>query len=389
MERIKKLLEQRAELVAQARKYNDDHSADWNEERQAAYDKMMADVNKLTEEVRRLEELEKLENESRQAQPPIVPPVVPIVGQQVRTTASPEYRSAWESWLRGRGDSELRSMNITVDPQGGYLVPDELHGTMLRALNDYLAMRNYATVITTQSDLAIVYDNDDGTASWVAEEGLRNEDDTTLSLKKLTGHTEAALMKVSRALLQDSTFPIGTFVSEGFGRRFAKLELPAFTTGNGVGRPTGFTVDAEIGKTTAAKNAIDPDEVFDLYYSLKSEYRGNAIWMMNDTTLCEVAKMKDGAGRYIWQLALAPGQPDTVLGKPVIPNSEMDEIAASAKVMAFGDFSYYWIVDRGTPIVQRLVELYAANGQDGFLQEKRVDGKLMVPEAIKLMVMAD
>ncbi len=390
---LKELFEKRAALVAQARKFNEDHSKDWNEERKTEYDAIMAEARAIGEEIKRKEELEAIEQETRaaaQSQGRLVLPPEPGNGSEPRASAtgSEEYRNAYVSYIRTGRDDELRSMNITVDPSGGYLVPDQMHSSMIGALTNYLPMRNYATVIPTQSNLDIVYDNDDGVAYWVAEEGTRQASDSTVGLRKLTGHAEQALQKVSRALLQDSTFDIASFVAQGFGRRFAKLELPAFTTGNGIGKPTGFTVDAQTGKTTAANNVIDPDEVIDLYFSLKSEYRGKAIWMMNDAILCEVAKMKDGAGRYIWQLSLAPGKPDTILGRPVIANSEMATLAGSAKVMAFGDFSYYWIVDRGTPIIQRLIELYAANGQDGFLQEKRVDGRLMVPEAIKLMKMA-
>lgn len=388
---LRELYEKRAGIATQARAYNETHRDDWDEERQAAFDAMMADVNKLTDEIRRLEALEGIEMEGRQSNGRNVPPMPPAPDEDEPDsrafTQTPEYREAYTRYLRTGNDSELRSMNITVDPSGGYLVPDQMHNTMVGALNDYLPMRNYATVLSVQSNLDVVYDNDDGVAYWGTEEGPRVESDNTFGLKKLGGHSERALQKVSRALIQDSAFDIASFVATGFGKRFAKLELSAFTTGDGIGKPTGFTVDAQVGKTTAVNNKIDPDEVMDLYFSLKAEYRGNAIWQMNDAVLCEVAKLKDGAGRYIWQLALAPGKPDTILGRPVVANSAMATVAGSAKVMAFGDFSYYWIVDRGTPIVQRLVELYAANGQDGFLQEKRVDGRLMVPEAIKLMVM--
>ena len=142
---------------------------------------------------------------------------------------------------------------------------------------------------------------------------------------------------------------------------------------------------AETGITAASATAITADELIDLFYSLKSPYRRNAVWVLNDSTIKAIRKLKDSNGQYLWQPSLTAGTPDTILGRPVRTSAYMPAIAASAKTIAFGDFSYYWIADRQGRSFKRLNELYAANGQVGFLASQRVDGKLILSEAIKVL----
>ena len=133
--------------------------------------------------------------------------------------------------------------------------------------------------------------------------------------------------------------------------------------------------------------AITADEIIDLFYSLKAPYRKNAIWILNDDTIKAIRKLKNGAGDYLWQPALKDGDVPTILGRPYFTSQFAPTIAAGAKVMAFGDFSFYWIGDRQGISFKRLNEIYAGNGQIGFLASKRLDGKLTLPEAIKVLQM--
>ena len=137
--------------------------------------------------------------------------------------------------------------------------------------------------------------------------------------------------------------------------------------------------------TAASATAITADELIDLFYSLKAPYRRNAAWVLNDSTIKAIRKLKDNQGQYLWQPSLTAGAPDLLLGKPVRTSAYMPAIAADAKTIAFGDFSYYWIADRQGRSFKRLNELYAATGQVGFLASQRVDGKLILPEAIKVL----
>ena len=250
-------------------------------------------------------------------------------------------------------------------------------------------IRSHAHVFTTSSGShKIPVVTSKGSASWVDEEGQIPDSDDVFGQKLIGAHKVATRIKVSEELLNDSAFDLeGYFVSE-FGRRIGNKEEEAFFTGNGSGKPTGIldgTAGADIGVTTTSASAITADEIIDLFYSLNVPYRKDAIWILNDSTLKAVRKLKDGTGQYLWQPALHEGSFDTLLGKRIFVSPYMPEIASGAKTVAFGDFKFYWIGDRQGITFRRLNELYAENGQVGFIASKRVDGKLILPEAIKVL----
>ena len=164
----------------------------------------------------------------------------------------------------------------------------------------------------------------------------------------------------------------------------------AFFTGNGTGKPTGLlhtTGGAEVGVTTKSTTALTFDEVMDLFYSLRAPYRRSAVFLTNDATMKALRQLKNGNGDYIWQPSVTAGTPDTILNRPVYTSTFMPTIEAGAKAMVFGDMNYYWIADREGRKFQRLNELYAPTGQVGFLASQRVDGKLILPEAVKVLQM--
>ncbi|NCC94253.1 MAG: phage major capsid protein [Opitutae bacterium] len=127
------------------------------------------------------------------------------------------------------------------------------------------------------------------------------------------------------------------------------------------------------------------DEIMDLFYALKSPYRKKAVFLMNDLTVKALRKLKDASGQYLWQPSLTAGTPDTLLNRPVYTSGYVPTIAAGARAVAFGDFSYYWVADRQGRSFKRLNELFAATGQVGFIASQRVDGKLILPEAVKVL----
>ena len=195
-------------------------------------------------------------------------------------------------------------------------------------------------------------------------------------------------IKVSEELINDSVFDLENYISKEFARRIGSREEEAFFTGDGNGKPLGFLAangGAEVGVTAASATAITADEIIDLYYSLKTPYRKNAVWILNDATVKAVRKLKDSTGQYLWQPALTEGTPDKLLGRPVYTSAYMPTAAAGAKTIAFGDFKYYWIADRQGRSFRRLNELYATTGQVGFLGSQRVDGKLILSEAVKVL----
>jgi HK97 family phage major capsid protein len=185
-------------------------------------------------------------------------------------------------------------------------------------------------------------------------------------------------------------FDIASYIAKEFARRIGAAEEQAFFSGNGTGKPLGILANAggaETGVTAASTSAITMDEVMDLFYSLRAPYRRNSVFMMNDSTVKALRKLKNGSGDYIWQPSVTAGTPDTLLNRPVYTSSFMPEIAAAAKSILFGDLGYYWVADREGRKFQRLNELYAATGQVGFLASQRVDGKLILAEAVKVLSM--
>ena len=228
-----------------------------------------------------------------------------------------------------------------------------------------------------------------GTASWIDEEGAYTESDDSFGQVSIGAYKLGTMIKVSEELLNDSVFDLESYIAREFARRIGTKEEEAFFTGDGTGKPLGILAasgGAETGVTAASATAVTADELIDLFYSLKSPYRKNAVWVLNDSTIKAIRKLKDNNGQYLWQPSLVAGTPDTILGRPVKTSAYMPAIAAGAKTIAFGDFSYYWIADRQGRSFKRLNELYAANGQVGFLGSQRVDGKMILPEAVKVLV---
>ena len=278
-----------------------------------------------------------------------------------------------------------------TDSEGGYIVPDEFENTLVEALEEENIFRKLAHVINTASgDRKIPVVASKGTASWVDEEGSITDSDDSFSQVSIGAYKLGTLIKVSNELLNDSVFDLEAYISKEFARRIGNKEEDAFFNGDGTGKPIGIfntTGGAEVGVTIADSSKITADEVIDLFYSLKAPYRKNAVWVLNDSTVKAIRKLKDANGNYLWQPALTANTPDTLLGRPVYTSSFVPTIAASAKTIAFGDFSYYWIADRQGRIFKKLSELYAANDQTGFVATQRVDGKLILPEAIKVLEM--
>ncbi|MEA4926398.1 MAG: phage major capsid protein [Syntrophomonadaceae bacterium] len=360
----------------------------------ATYEKMEADVVNLGKEIDRLERQQALDAELNK---PVNTPITGKPGQpnpENKTgRASDEYKRAFWNAMRSKtaGYEVLNALQVGTDSEGGYLVPDEFERTLVEALQEENIFRTMAKIIQTASgDRKIPVVASKGTASWVDEEGAIPESDDAFGQVSIGAYKLATMIKVSEELLNDSVFNLESYIAREFARRIGAKEEESFFIGNGTGKPTGIfnaTGGAELGVTAASATAITVDEIMDLFYSLKSPYRKNAVFVMNDSTVKAIRKLKDGNGQYLWQPSISAGQPDTILNRPVKTSAYVPAIAAGAKTIAFGDFGYYWIADRQGRSFQRLNELYAATGQVGFKATQRVDGKLILSEAIKVLKM--
>jgi HK97 family phage major capsid protein len=397
MSKILELREKRAKAWDAAKAFLDSkRGADGllSAEDVATYEKMEADVVNLGKEIDRLERQQALDAELNK---PVNTPITDKPGQpnpENKTgRASDEYKRAFWNAMRSKtaGYEVLNALQVGTDSEGGYLVPDEFERTLVEALQEENIFRTMAKIIQTASgDRKIPVVASKGTASWVDEEGAIPESDDAFGQVSIGAYKLATMIKVSEELLNDSVFNLESYIAREFARRIGAKEEESFFIGDGTGKPTGIfnsTGGAELGVTAASATAITVDEIMDLFYSLKSPYRKNAVFVMNDSTVKAIRKLKDGNGQYLWQPSITAGQPDTILNRPVKTSAYVPAIAAGAKTIAFGDFGYYWVADRQGRSFQRLNELYAATGQVGFKATQRVDGKLILPEAIKVLQM--
>lgn len=396
MSKVLELREKRAKAWEAAKAFLDTKRGNdglLSAEDTAAYEKMEKDVVDMGKEIERLERQAAIDAELNQ------PTAAPITnkpngnpdGEEKKGRASDRYRRTFWNAMRQKNFFDVENaLQVGTDSEGGYLVPDEFERTLVEALEEENFFRSIATTIQTSSgDRKIPVVASKGEASWIDEEGAFTESDDAFGQVSIGAYKVGTMIKVSDELLNDSVFNLEAYISKEFGRRIGSKEEEAFFAGDGKGKPTGIlnaTGGAADGTTTSAA-AIAFDDVMDLFYSVKSPYRKKAVWVLNDTTVKALRKLKDNNGNYIWQPSVQAGQPDMILNRPYHTSSYVSEVAAGKKVMAFGDFSYYWIADRQGRSFKRLNELYAANGQVGFLASQRVDGKLILSEAVKVMTM--
>lgn len=277
------------------------------------------------------------------------------------------------------------------DQQGGYLVPDSMEKQIVEALSEENIIRKLARVIHTDSRERLVPIAESmSEAQWIPEGGQMPMADKTFSQAKLKVHKLGIMLRITNELLSDAGVGMSTYIAESFARRIASAEESAFLNGDGVTMPQGLLTEggAEIGLTSQSANAVTADEVISLYYSLRAPYRKHAVFLMHDDTAKVLRQMKDGNNNYLWHDALGFDQPNTILGCPVYTSEYMPQMQAGAKTILFGDLSFYWIADRGNRSLCRYNELYASQGQTGFRVIERVDGRLLVPEAVKVIQMA-
>ena len=395
MSKILEMRQKRGKIWDKAKAFLDEHqdaNGMMSAEDTATYEKMEREVVDLGHAIERQERVDALEREMNNPTRDAMTSR-PDKGVSSRTgRASAEYKQAFWNMVRNRRSqfSLQNALQIGDDAEGGFLVPDEYERTLIKALEEENKLRSLCTIIRSESGerkIPIVASH--GTASWVEEEGLIPESDDAFGQITLGAHNLATMIKVSDELLQDSVFDIESYIAGEFARRMGAAEEAAFLTGDGTAKPIGMlnaTNGAGVAVTTAG-NAFTTDEILDLVYSVRSVYRPKSLFLMHDSTIKALRKLKDGNSQYIWQPGMKEGEPDKLFGYKVVTSAYMPEVAAGNKPILFGDFKSYWISDREGRTFQRLNELYAATGQVGFRATQRVDGRLVLGEALKCLQM--
>jgi len=394
MNQILSLREKRAQAWDAAKAFLDEKRGNdglISAEDAATYDRMEAEVVNLGKEIERLERQAALDQElSKPASVPITGRPGDVSREEKGGRASDAYKAAFWQVMRNKTvpHEVYNALKIGEDDHGGYLAPDEFQRTLIEALEEQNIFRQLARGISTASgDRKIPVVASKGTAAWIEEGAAYPESDDTFGQISIGAYKLATMIKVSEELLNDSVFDIAAYIAREFARRIGAAEEEAFFTGTGSGKPTGILAEggAQVGVTAAGAAAITMDEVMDLYYSLRAPYRRSAVFLMNDATVKALRKLKNNSGDYLWQPSVVANTPDTILGKPVHTSAFMPTLAAGNKTILFGDLSYYWIADREGRSFKRLNELYAATGQVGFLASERVDGKLVLAEAVQVL----
>ncbi|WP_449459981.1 phage major capsid protein [Streptococcus suis] len=362
-----------------------------SEEDARRYDEMEAKIKLYNKEIARLERQEKLDLELSQPATQVLTsqPTLGVENSKddKEGIASTIYNETFWTNIRKRNYYDVANiLRIGEDTEGGHLVPDEYEKKLVEGLREENFFRNLATVIKTSSgERKIPVVTGHGTASWMDENGLYPETDETFGQVTLDSYKIGTAIRVSEELINDSVFDLESYMTAEFARRIGTEEEKSFLIGDGSKKPTGIFTQADVtGPTTATKD-ITFDDMIELYHSLPAPYRKNAVWILHDSTMKAIRKLKDGNGNYIWQPSTQAGQPDLILNRPYYTSTFAPLPEAGNKAIAFGDFSYYWIADRQGRTFKRLNELYAANGQIGFLASQRVDGKLVLPEAVKVL----
>ena len=398
MSKILELRNKRANLWEQTKSFLEEHRGENGLVEASAveqYNRMAADVQALGAEIERLEQQEAFD---AALSAPTSKPVkgMPSAHQAPKAegTASDEYRDAFWNMIRNQGDqfAVRNALSVGEDTEGGYTVPDEFERRLVQALEENNIFRQLATVIRTNSGTRkIPIATDTMEAQWIDEGEEIPETNTRFGQTTLSAYKLGTMIKVSNELLHDSAFDLASYIATRFGVAMGNAEERAFFTGDGDKKPLGILAEtggAELGVTAASEHLVTFDEIFDLYYSLKSPYRRNAQFICNETLLLQLMKLKDGNGNYIWKPGLDTAKPDTILGRPILTSTFMPTMSAGERVLLFGDLKNYWVADRQNRTFRRLNELYARTDQVGFMTTQRVDGRLILPESVKVLKMA-
>lgn len=388
---LKELLEKRTKAWDEAKAFAEskkDEKGLMSDEDFKTYEEMERTIENYTREIerkKREEEMDKtLEKPTTQA---LTNEPATFNEEEKPMRARNVYKKSMMKALRTNFRDISNELKVGTDESGGYLVPEEMEVDIVKGLEDENIVRKLATKVQTSGLHKINIAATKPAALWVEEGGQLTFGDGTFDQVSLDAHKLHVGIKVTEELLYDSAFNLEKYITEEFTRALANAEEDAFLNGDGVNKPTGIfdsKKGGELGLTTKAQT-ITADELIDLVYSLDRPYRKKAAFILNDATVAQIRKLKDVNGAYIWQPSLKDGEPDRLLGYPAYTSAFAPKADKGKLAVAFGDFSYYKIGDRGNRSFQDLKELFAGNGMVGFLGKERVDGILVLREAVKLL----
>ena len=402
--KLKELREERGSVIGAARALLDkaeSEKRDLSDEESGLYDQYIKKSDELHKRIEREERQQELDRQaaSRAADKQKEDASVDHhSGRPKSKRATEEYREIFGRYLTGGRDAcspdEIRALAADVGTQGGYLVaPEQFVADLLKSLDDQVFIRPLATkfrVDKAESLGAPSLDADPADSDWTTELQTGNEDSAmSFGKRELHPHPVSKRLKVSNKLLTRSTMPVEQIVRDRLAYKFAITQEKAFLTGNGANKPLGLFVASAMGIPTSRDVATDNtgtsitfDGLYNAKYALKGAYWPKAQWLFHRDALKQISKLKDTQNRYLWEPSQQVGQPDLLLGKPVMMSEYVpNTFTVNQYVGMFADFSYYWIADAMDLQVQRLVELYAETNQVGFIGRLEADGMPALAEA--------
>lgn len=302
-------------------------------------------------------------------------------------------RKAFGTYLRlgnATPADELKTLVVSSDPQGGYLAPTEMSTEMIRDIVQYSPIRGLASVRSTSSP-AVSYPKRTGVTNgkWKGETQAQESSEPTFGQVEIPIREVNTYVDISNQLLQDSGGQAEAEVRLALAEDFGQKEGAAFVKGTGVLDPEGILVAAGVPYTftgnASTLGTAPADKLIDLYYSVKPAYRNRGTWLMNGSTLAAIRKLKDSTTNiYLWQPSLAAGQPETILGRPVIEDPEMPDVGSGTEPIVFGDITAgYRIVDRIGLSILVNPYLLATNGITRIHATRRVGGRVVQPAALR------
>lgn len=433
---LKEITEQRASLVKQAQEINDKagtEKRDMSAAESEQFDKIMAEVDSLDVERKKLIESEKradwLKNQNTGQGRRTAPESTAKLGaDEVRAiswgdnyasqrsvnlfapngnrfgNATDEYRESFNRWLIGGErlctSDELRALQSDIDTAGGYMqAPMTMVAELLKFVDNDVVVRQKATVFQANGakSLGVVsLDTDPDDADWTSELGTGSEDSAmAFGRRELRPHPLAKRIKVSNTLLRVSTMPAESLVAQRLAYKHAVSQEKGFMTGSGAGQPLGLFTASSLGISTGrdvstdnTTTAITADGLINAKFSLKAAYQATAEWIFHRDAVKAIRKLKDGNGQYIWSPGLG-GQPNTILDRPYTMSEYAPNTFTTGQYVGlFGDPRFYWIADNLQFTLQRLVELYAATNQTGFIGRLECDGMPALEEAFARVKLA-
>lgn len=292
-----------------------------------------------------------------------------------------EYEVAFKDMLHtGMPQKALRRGSAG---SGNFIVPDTFEQKLVKGLTDKSVLRKLCTVLKTNTTMRIPTIIADGEATWIPENEPVQFSEAVCGEIVLDAYKLAHKVIVSDEMLEDAQFDVEDYIRQLFVESVSAAEELALFIGDGNGKPTGLLHQASTGWVSEKAGDITYDDILNLIHSVKSPYRKNAVLVMSEDAITKLLSIIHYHGDSPWDVSLKDGTTKTLFGYPVYTTNYLDRVLPGTKPVLFGDFSYFWIGERGKRSVKRLIERYADTGQVAYITTERIDAKLVLPEAIK------